>query len=313
MPNQGQQDYLEWQAAGSPYGPAGFKKWLDNGKRDPNQMRASAVDPYGDIGRVGASAERFGQQGSLGYDMMTREMAQDRDYLRGLQRGENSVSAEQLRQGLQQNLSGMQSMASSARPGMQPMAARTAMIQGGRLGGGLAGQQALAGLQEQNMAAQNLASMNLGQRGQDMQAALGSNQAAGNLYLGRSQLEADRYKTDMAAKAERDKMKMGALSAGMGAIAMSDRRLKTDIEDGSHAADKLLHGLRAHAYRYKDETDGEGVHLGPMAQELEEAGLKGAVIETPRGKAVHGTKLALGLAAILPGIDQRLRRLESKD
>lgn len=124
------------------------------------------------------AAGRFAGIGEAGYGAMTEEMAKDRQFLRDIQSGRNSISAEQLRQGLQQLQAQQMSMAASARPGMAPMAARTAMVQSGRMGTGMSGQQALAGIAERQAAAQALAQMNQGQRGQDLQAALGSRQNA---------------------------------------------------------------------------------------------------------------------------------------
>lgn len=175
-----------------------------------------AVDPSGDVARQGYLSNQFAGQGEAGYGAMTREMGHDRDYLRRLMQGQNSVSAEQLRQGLQQNLAAQRSMAASARPGMAPMAARTAAIQGARLGGGLAGQQAVAGLQERNMAASQLAQLNLGQRGQDINAALGGRQNALQGYLGLENARTQRYGADMGVPS-RQEMLLGGLSSVGGA------------------------------------------------------------------------------------------------
>ena len=63
------------------------------------------------------------------------------------------------------------------------MAARTAAMNMGRMSTGLAGQQALAGLQERQQAQKALSDLIMQQRGQDMQVALGSRQNA-NAALG---------------------------------------------------------------------------------------------------------------------------------
>jgi hypothetical protein len=170
------------------------------------------------------------------------------DYLQGQARGENSVSAEQLRQALQQNLAAQRSMAASASPQNAAMAARTAAIQSGRLGAGLAGQQAVAGLAERNQAQQAYA-QSLGQmRGQDLQAALGSRQTAVGAN-GAGQVGAP----------EKSLLEQyGPAVASIGGLIASDRRLKTDVEDGDAKANKMLEGLRAYSYRYKDEGDSSG-------------------------------------------------------
>lgn len=90
--------------------------------------------------------------------------------------GKLSYSREALRQGVQQLQAGQRSMAASASPQNSGMAARTAAIQSARLGSGLAGQQALAGIAEQQAAAKSYADATLAQRQQDLSAALGSRQ-----------------------------------------------------------------------------------------------------------------------------------------
>lgn len=273
------------------------------------QSQYGPIDPNGDISREAGAAGRFAGQGEAGYGMMTREMGKDRDYLRGLQRGENSVSAEQLRQGLQQQYGMAQSMAASARPGQAPMAARTAMMSAGRAGSAMAGNQALAGIQERNAAASQLAALNQAQRGQDMNVALGSRQTSLQGYGGLEQARTQRYMADMGVPSTGESL-LGAGAGVAGMAMMSDERLKKDVKDGSGGAAKLLKGLKAVSYNYKDPKHGKGEQLGIMAQDLERAGLKSAVIETREGKAVHGGKLAAALAAALPGLDRRLEKLE---
>lgn len=246
----------------------------------------------------------FGGAGYSNYNNDTAGMQSQIAALQALANGQNSVSAEQLRQGLQQNLAGQQSIAAGASPQNSVMAARTAAIQSGRLGAGLAGQQAVAGLQERQNAQQNLGQLLLGQRGQDVQAALGgfgaSNQAYGNSI------------STTGDKSTLDKLS-GLISAGasLGGLAASDRRLKTEIADGDDEADKVLDGLKAYSYKYKDSKYGEGKQLGVMAQDLERV-VPDAVINTREGKMVNGAKLAGALAATLPGLNKRLRDLESK-
>ena len=177
------------------------------------------IDPQGNVAGQSGAAGRFATQGEQGYGRMTGELDADREFLRRLRAGQNSISAEQLRQGLQQNLAGMQSMAAGARPGMQPMAARTAMIQGARLGGGLAGQQALAGIAERNAAAAQLANMNIQQRGQDMQVGLGGRQNALQGFLGLEQARTGRYGADMGVPSRTEAL-FGGLSSVLGSGAM---------------------------------------------------------------------------------------------
>lgn len=247
-----------------------------------------------------ANASQFADQAQQGYGAYG---AQGNDALRDLRaqaNGQRSISAMQLQQGLQQNLAAQQAQAAGAAPQNQAMAARTAAIQSGRLGSGLAGQQALAGLQERNQAQQQYGTLLQGLRGQDMNAALQSRQAAVNGYGAGAVGAPEKTNVDKYG---------GAIMAGLAAF--SDRRLKTDVKDGERAARSALQGLSAHSFSYKNEAaHGKGKQLGVMAQDLERAGLGHAVVDTPRGKMVNGAKLATSLAAMMPGLDARLSKLE---
>lgn len=253
---------------------------------------------YGQAARAGA----FANQGQRSY----RDLgAQGNDALAGLRAtamGQNSVSAEQLRQGLAQNLGAQMSMAAGASPQNAAMAARTAAIQSGRLGAGLAGQQAIAGLQERQQAQQNYAALLQALRAQELQAALGSRQNAMQGYGANNAGAPEKSFIEKYGPAGE-----GALTAIM---QKSDRRAKTDIKDGDESANKAVSGLASYLYRYKDERDGKGERLGIMAQDLERAGLGHAVIDTPRGKMVHGAHLATANSAMIGALGRRLAKLE---
>lgn len=137
-----------------------------------------------DLNNTGAAANQFANTGQQNYGAMTQEAQQARDYLRSLASGQNSVSAEQLRQGNQQALAQQQAMAASASPANGPMAARSAAMNAGRISMGLSGQQAVAGLQEREQAQKALNDAILGARGQDLNAALGSRSTAVGAYGG---------------------------------------------------------------------------------------------------------------------------------
>ncbi len=226
------------------------------------------------------------------------------DQLVGLQNqaaGKNSLSAEQLRQGLQQNLAAQQSMAAGASPRNQAMAARTALMQQGRLGAGLAGQQATAGIQERQAAAQQYNAM-LGQMMGNALNAYGTN-------MGNALQAYGGYKPEGSFIDKYGPMIQGGVTAAATA-AKSDRRAKTDIEPGDAIANDAMRKLPAFAYRYKDERDGAGTQLGPMAQDLEKAGLKHAVIDTPSGKYVDTRKLSLANTAMVTALARRLDAME---
>lgn len=250
-----------------------------------------------------AAAGGFADTAQRGYSQLGGEASAQRDYLRRLAGGQDSVSAEQLRQGLQQNLAAQQSIAAGASMRDAPGAGRTAAIQSARLGAGMAGQQALAGLQERQLAQQSLSNMIMQQRGQDLNAALGSRQTA-----------TQGYGANNAGTPEKTEgQKVGpAIQAMFSAMGMSDRRLKKDIRDGEDDVNKAIEGVRAYVFKYKDKKYGKGKQTGIMAQDLERAGLGHAVIDTPEGKAVHGAKLATANTAMIAALGKRLAKVEAR-
>lgn len=107
--------------------------------------------------------------------------------LQGQAQGQNSVSAMQMQQGLNQSLANQQSMAASASPNNAAMAARNAAMNMNQLNTGTMGQQAVAGLQERQQALGQLSQLQLGQSGQNLNGALGAYNGAtqaGAAYLG---------------------------------------------------------------------------------------------------------------------------------
>lgn len=283
--------------------PGGLrKKWQeykDATNRDTLGQRerlAGESDAASDFARI--SQQKFTGLGS--------EANQERDYLRKVARGEESVSRMQLAQALQQNQAQQQSMAAGARGGNQAMAARQAAMNAGRQGAGLAGQQSIAGIQERQAAQSQLAQQLMAQRQQELQAA---GQARGQAIQG--------YGGGFnAAQKQPTGMEQGmqlVSDFGKGIKLLSDEREKTNVETGDADADKVLRALKAVKYDYKDPKYGAGKQLGIMAQGLEKAGLAHTIINMDDGKkAVHGAKLAAALTSMMPGINQRLEALEGK-
>lgn len=281
---------------GSTRGSMAEQVFADPGADAERQRKEMLYGQAGAAGKFAARGQRnFGVLGTQGNDALAG--------LRAAAMGQNSVSAEQLKQGLAQNLANQQSMVAGASPNNAAMAARTAAIQSGRLGAGLAGQQAVAGLQERNQAMQQYAAMIEALRQQELQAALQSRQ---NAMMG--------YGAQNAGTPEKswlEKYGPAVQSAGSAiGTAMSDRRLKTDVKDGDDHAGRAASRLGAHLFKYKDEQHGKGQQFGVMAQELERAGLGHAVIDTPNGKMVHGAKLATSTAAMVGSLARRLAKLE---
>lgn len=289
-------------------GAAGSVGGLFGGRGD-NEFRD--VDPEGNLGGVSGQATGFGGYGESEFRNTGRQLGGVADQLSRQMTGQESLSAEQLKQSLGRNLAAQQSMAAGARPGNAAMAARTAAIQQGRLGAGLAGQQAMAGIAERQAAAQQLGNLLTQKRQQELGAALGGYGLGVQGYGAIEGARTGRFGSLTGVPTMGEQI-LGA-GAGLGmAKLMSDRNVKTDIKSGDKDADALLEGLKAHAYRYKDERHGKGKQLGVMAQALEKAGLQQAVIETPEGKAVDTGKLAGALAAASARMHQRLKKLEKK-
>lgn len=132
----------------------------ENEFRDVSQMALPGADERGQfLGLQGqGSANDFQGSGVTLRDFYNRQL-----------RGQDSISALQLREAADRNIAQQMAMAASASPQNQALAMRTAQMQAGRTGAGLAGQQAMAGIAERQAAGQALG----GLRQQDLQSALG--------------------------------------------------------------------------------------------------------------------------------------------
>lgn len=250
----------------------------------------------------GGLAGQFADQAQQGYMGYSGQAQQALGGLQAMANGQNSVSQLQLQQAMQQNLAQQRSMAASASPQNAAMAARTAAIQSGRINAGLAGQQAVAGLQERNQAQSQYGQLLGNLRGQDLQATLGSRQNAAGAY-GSGQYGAPQP----SAVQQYAPVIVGGLAA-----AASDRRLKKDVRNADDKAAAAASKIPSWTYAYKDKRFGEGKHMGPMAQDLERAGLGHTVASTPGGKVVNGAKLALANTAMVGAMARRLDKLEGK-
>jgi len=253
-------------------------------------------------GQAGASSA-FGNQLAGNVAGINNQIGQQANYLQGIQNGTNSVSAQQLRQGLQQSLAQQQSMAAGASPNNAAMAARNAAMNMGNLAVGSMGQQAVAGQQERNAAAQQLGGMLTNQLGANIG---GANNAMSNAQSGYNNM----VQNPAQNWVQQNQQLINMLQSG--ASALSDRRLKTEVKDASEDADETMAALRAYRFKYTDDKHGKGEQFGIMAQDLEGAGLKHAVIDTPVGKAVHGAKLATSNTAMIARLAERLSKVESR-
>lgn len=301
---------------------------------------------YGQFGRE--SAPGLGQ---LGQASMGGQFAQQQGALGGLlmQRanGQGLVSEQLARQGTDDAIRTQSSMAAGARPGQSALASRQAMQNASGAMAGLAGTRALAGAAESNQAAmaagnvlgqargQEMAGSqwNVGQRNQrqldqaglEMQQRgmrLNALQGQGQLGIGQGGLSAQGEQLQQQLDQQRrmflaqnqgqgwDRL-MGLGSTLGGAALMSDRRAKKDVTDARPDVDRFVKKLHAKAWTYKDRANGEGRHVGVMAQDLEatRAG-KRAVIETPRGKMVDYGQLAPVLTAAIGRLGERVEKIE---
>lgn len=149
-----------------------------NGYSPDNQQKVN------NLNQVGQSALGFGTDAQNNYNKLSGMGYGALNGLQSIANGQNSVSAEQLRQGLQSNLATQQSMAAGASPNNAAMAARNAAQNMGRSAYGLSGQQAVAGQQERNAATSAYGNL-LGQlNGQAVQGAVGGYGAATGAYSG---------------------------------------------------------------------------------------------------------------------------------
>jgi hypothetical protein len=170
-------------ALGVPYGVASSLGVVPGTKDIANTIGGLANESPSAIKRRELLNEQGAASGNLAdmltgqYGGLSQESVGARNYLRDIASGKSSVSREQLRQGLGSNLASMRSMAASASPQNSAMAARTAMMAGGRAATGMSGQAAMAGIQERQAAQAALAQMLTAQQGQAIQ---GANAAHGN-------------------------------------------------------------------------------------------------------------------------------------
>jgi hypothetical protein len=102
-----------------------------------------------------------------------------------------------------------------------------------------------------------------------------------------------------------------ATAGAIAATAMSDKRAKKNIDDGEEETRAFLKVLRPKGFDYKDPANGEGRHIGVMAQDVER-GAPGIVVEEGGFKKLDIRKALSASLASLGSIDKRLSRMESK-
>ena len=149
-----------------------------------NGASSSDQAKMNNLNAVGQQGMNFAGQAQGGFNQLGAQGMGALNALNATANGQNSVSAEQLRQGQQANMAQQQSLAAAASPQNAAMAARQAAQNISRLNYGLSGQQATAGLQERQQAQQAYAGLLGTLRGQDLQGTLGGYNAANQAYTG---------------------------------------------------------------------------------------------------------------------------------
>jgi hypothetical protein len=216
--------------------------------------------------------------------------------------GKNLLSTEQLRQGTQQLINAQRSMAAGAPVNDAAARARQAMKQTASLGYGMSGQAATAGIAERAAAEKAYTDMLLAQRQQAIAMAQGGRSTAVQGLGGGA-----------AGPPEKGFIEKYGPAIAAAAAMFSDRDLKTDISEiSAKDARKTLSKLHGYRYTYKDPAHGKGPQVSVMAQDLEAAGLGHAVIDTPKGKMVHGAKLAASGMALTASLAKRVDELEKR-
>jgi hypothetical protein len=225
-------------------------------------------------------------------------------------------------------LASQQGMARMARGSGAGQAALGAANNAAAIGLSGAGQSQQAALQDQTHAQGLLTQAAQAGRGQDIQTqianmdaqlkAMGMNDAARIAYLQQlTGMDANQLQAYVAAKTGQQQQQGALLGAGgqiLGAMAMSDERVKTDIADADEDIDAMLDALRAKRYRYKDEErHGFGERAGIMAQDLERSRAgRAVVVEIPDGKAIDLSKAVSAALAASARLNARLRKVEAK-
>lgn len=197
-----------------------FRSGYDNPLRQGGGAPNGYSTAYGGV----APMEQYGLPGFKQFQSNTQQFADERGGgpFRGQQealagilmrqaQGQDSLSAEQLRQQTGRLQAMQASMAAGARPSNAAMASRLAMQNAGEIGGNMAGNAAMAGIAERQAAANSLGGVLQGARGQDIDAYIGSMglglQAAQSQQqgmIGREQIRANRYGTAMQSPTKRD-------------------------------------------------------------------------------------------------------------
>lgn len=261
-----------------------------------------------DIERKKYAAEILKAQGAAD-DAQYRQILQDQMQGKG-----NSVAEMFQKKAADDAAKNAMAYANSARGDVNPAlmqrnAAKLGMqaqAEGNQQAGIMKQQEALNAAQ---LFSQNRA-QNLGQEQFYQNLGMQGDMANQNAITGVQGINAGIAKTN----ADNQQKFFGGLMSGAGSVmAMSDENEKKDISSGNADIQGFLDAIKAHKYSYKDNSNGEGKFISPMAQELEKTPVGESMVEdTPRGKMVDYGR---GFGAVLAAqayLNERLNKLEKK-
>jgi hypothetical protein len=302
----------------------GVMDWLFGGKPDQQaykpQHQAQALGAITPGMQTNYNPQQFAPGGAIRQSQLG-QIGQLQGIASGQQQGAGELAAQRQTQNA---LASQQAMARMQRGGNAALGYQNAANNSAGIGLAGAGMAQQAGMQDQ-MAAQGMLTNAMGQaRGQDLNAldqqlrAMGMQDQTRLAYLAQlTGMDAMQLNAYNQANAQSAQGHIGPLIAAGGqvgaALAMSDERVKEQIEDASNEVDEALEALLPKAYVYKDAKHGKGRRVGIMAQDLERSRAGSHVVtEVADGKAIDLSKATSLALASVSRLHHRLRKLEGK-
>lgn len=139
--------------------------------------------------------------------------------------------------------------------------------------------------------------------GQGAANQIGAAQAQGN--LGTNQMYGG------AQQAQQGNAATGSLLSAVGGL-FSDEKVKENVKEGPKLED-ILKKIKPVAFQYKPEMEqGQGEHVGVMAQDMEKTPLKENVVDTPAGKMIDTPKQENSNLNLIVQLAARIHELEGQ-
>lgn len=233
-------------------------------------------------------------------------------------RGEGpSIAQMQLQRGTDAALAQAMALGRSQTGQGAGLAQRNIAQQQAQIAQQAASDSALVRMQEQLGARSALGGLLGGIRGQDIDTAstraqLGQQGEQNRIGVLERQQAREMGSEEKTQQTRKDMFGGFIETAGKAMGSMSDERMKEGVHDAGSAIDRLLAGLDAKSYRYKEpDMDGEGRRVGVMAQDLEKSDLGSDLVRsTSRGKMVDYDRALPLLLAASARLNDRLDALE---